>query len=174
MTGSARRLARGRAHLRLSPRTRVALAVRGMERTRPTRPPFGRIALVVFFGATVGLASMGGVAAMVGAGVIGTLTSGLPDPTSLASLDFAQPTIVYDRSGKVELARFARERRRVVTFEEVPPLVLDTTTAAEDRTFWQNDGFDVGAIIAAAYQNASGESRAERGASTITQQLVRA
>jgi membrane peptidoglycan carboxypeptidase len=145
-----------------------------MDRARPTRPPFGRIAAVVFFAAVVGLVSMGGVAAMVGASVIGSLSTGLPDPTSLASLDFAQPTIVYDRTGKVELARFEREKRRVVTFDEVPLLVVDTTTAAEDRTFWKNDGFDLGAIVAAAYQNATGESSGERGASTITQQLVRA
>ena len=174
MGGSARGLTDRRAHLRLSPRTRAALAVRGMDRARPTRPPFGRIAAVVFFAVTLGVASMGGVAAMVGASVIGSLSNGLPDPTSLASLDFAQPTIVYDRTGKVELARFEREKRRVVTFDEVPRLVLDTTTAAEDRTFWQNDGFDLGAIVAAAYQNVTGESSGERGASTITQQLVRA
>src|SRR5438093_3053532 len=174
MGGSARGLTDRRAHLRLSPRTRAAIAVRGMDRARPTRPPIGRIAAVVFFAVTLGVASMGGVAAMVGASVIGSLSNGLPDPTSLASLDFAQPTIVYDRTGKVELARFEREKRRVVTFDEVPRLVLDTTTAAEDRTFWQNDGFDLGAIVAAAYQNVTGESSGERGASTITQQLVRA
>jgi membrane peptidoglycan carboxypeptidase len=145
-----------------------------MNRARPTRLPFGRIAAVAFFAVAVGLASMGGVAAMVGASVIGSLTTGLPDPANLASLDFAQPTIVYDRTGKVELARFEREKRRVVTFAQVPPLVLDTTTAAEDRTFWQNEGFDLGAIVAAAYQNATGDNRGERGASTITQQLVRA
>jgi membrane peptidoglycan carboxypeptidase len=174
MIGAARGVQHRRAHLRLSPRTRAALAVRGLDRARPSRPPFGRIALVVFFAATVGLASMGGVAAMVGASVIGSLTSGLPDPANLASLDFAQPTIVYDRTGTVELARFEREKRRVVTFDEVPELVLDTTTAAEDRTFWQNEGFDLGAIVAAAYQNATGDTNGERGASTITQQLVRA
>src|SRR5439155_15909985 len=36
------------------------------------------------------------------------------------------------------------------------------------------DGFDLGAIVAAAFQNVTGESQGERGASTITQQLVRA
>jgi membrane peptidoglycan carboxypeptidase len=174
MTGYARRLSHRRARLRLSPRTRAALVVRGLDRARPRRPPFGRIALVLVLATIVGLASMGGVSAMVGASVIGSLTRGLPDPAQLNSLDFAQPTVVYDRTGKVELARFEREKRRVVTFTEIPQLVLDTTTAAEDRTFWQNDGFDLAAIVAAAYQNASGESTGERGASTITQQLVRA
>src|SRR5439155_762319 len=47
-----------------------------------------------------------------------------------------------------------------------------TARSAEDRTFWTNDGFDPAAIIAAVADNASTGS--SRGASTITQQLVRA
>src|SRR5262245_51852034 len=139
MTGSERRLPRHRAHIRLSPRTRAAIAVRDLERSRPRRLPVFRILAAAFLAVTIGLASMGGVAAMLGASVLGSLANGLPDPATLTSLDFAQPTVIYDRSGTVELARFEREKRRVVTFTEIPPLVLDTTTAAEDRTFWQND-----------------------------------
>ena len=100
------------------------------------------------------------------------LTAGLPDPAMLRSLGFAQPTIVYDRAGKVELGRFQAERRRVVAFDDVPRLVLDATTTAEDRTFWDNAGIDVAAIVAAMGEMAAGEG--QRGASTITQQLVRA
>ncbi|MEA2578814.1 MAG: hypothetical protein QOD78_2402, partial [Chloroflexota bacterium] len=54
----------------------------------------------------------------------------------------------------------------------IPPLVLDATTTAEDRTFWDNAGVDPAALISAVAENASGAR--ERGASTITQQLVRA
>ena len=103
---------------------------------------------------------------------VGVLSIGLPDPSRLQALTFAQPTIIYDRSGKVELGRFTREDRRVVTFADVPPLVLDAATTAEDRTFWSNNGFDMPAIVSAVAQGASGAG--ERGASTITQQLVRA
>ena len=133
----------------------------------------GRILLVLTAVAVLVTGSLGGIGVVVGTGVIGSLTDTLPEP-SLDSLSFAQPTIVYDRTGTVELARFEREKRRVVTYDEVPQLVLDATTTAEDRTFWTNDGFDPAAIAAAAYQNATGESTEERGASTITQQLVRA
>ena len=49
--------------------------------------------------------------------------------------------------------------------------MLDATTTAEDRTFWDNDGFDVQAMVAAAIETLQGDGR---GASTITQQLVRA
>src|SRR4029079_11294618 len=84
----------------------------------------------------------------------------------------AEPMKIYDRTGKVELARFQREERRVVTFTDVPHLVLDATTSAEDRTFWSNSGYDAAAILSAVAEGASGVR--ERGASTITQQLVRA
>ncbi|HEX5012792.1 MAG TPA: transglycosylase domain-containing protein [Candidatus Limnocylindrales bacterium] len=117
----------------------------------------------------VAVASSLGLAATA---AVAVLSSDLPDPSTLNSLTFSQPTVVYDRTGTVQLGVFQQERRRVIAFDQVPKLVLDATTTAEDRTFWQNAGFDPAAILSAIAENASGES--ERGASTITQQLVRA
>ena len=144
-------------------------------RDRPVRRGSSRVtAVIVAALATflIGSLLLAGVAAVGTVAVVSALSQGLPDPTNLGALTFAQPTIVYDRTGKVELGRFQREQRRVVTFDEVPHLIIDTTTTAEDRTFWTNDGFDPAAIIAAVADNASTGS--SRGASTITQQLVRA
>ena len=176
MTGSTRRLPQGRTQFRLSPRTRAAVvAMRaGRHRKRPSRAPFGKLLLAMLVVVVLGFGSAGGAAVVVGTGVIGSLSDGLPDPTNLAGLSFSQGTIIYDRTGTVELARFEREKRRVVSYHEVPRLILDATTTAEDRTFWENGGFDPAAIAAAAYQNTTGEESGERGASTITQQLVRA
>jgi peptidoglycan glycosyltransferase len=141
------------------------------------RPPTGRsrattilVAALATF--TIGTSLLAGLAAVGTAAAVGALSEDLPNPTSLGALTFAQPTIVYDRTGTVQLGRFQREQRRVVTFDEVPKLVLDATTTAEDRTFWDNGGFDPAAIVAAVAGNAS--TGGERGASTITQQLVRA
>ena len=124
--------------------------------------------------AAAGLAVVGSVAfaGVMAVSTLGVMSTGLPDPTALDSLGFDQPTIVYDRAGKVELGRFEDQRRRVLTFEAIPKTILDATTAAEDRTFWQNAGVDLPALLSAAAENASGTSG--RGASTITQQLVRA
>jgi membrane peptidoglycan carboxypeptidase len=120
----------------------------------------------------VGTLAMAGIAAVGTAAAVAALSQGLPDPTNLAALTFSQPTIVYDRTGKVQLGVFQREQRRVVSYDEVPKLILDATTTAEDRTFWQNSGFDPAAILSAVGDQVAGVS--ERGASTITQQLVRA
>ena len=127
----------------------------------------GTIGLVV----VLILSSAIGTAGVVTVASITALSQGLPDPSAFATLSFDQPTIVYDRTGKTELARFQRTKRSVIDYRDVPPLVLDVTTTAEDRTFWENDGFDVTAMVAAAVETVQGDGR---GASTITQQLVRA
>jgi membrane peptidoglycan carboxypeptidase len=120
----------------------------------------------------VGSLLLAGVTIIGVAAAVTVLSQDLPDPSNLAALTFDQPTIVYDRTGQIQLGRFQREQRRVVTYDEVPKLVVDATTTAEDRTFWDNEGFDPAAILSAAADNATGVSG--RGASTITQQLVRA
>ncbi len=97
---------------------------------------------------------------------------GLPDPKeALTDLEFEQQTIVYDRTGKVELARLGTLKREVVTFDAIPGEMLDATTSIEDQNFWENPGFDPGAIVSAFLDTLEGRPR---GASTITQQLVRA
>ena len=49
--------------------------------------------------------------------------------------------------------------------------MIDATTAIEDKDFWENAGFDPIGIVSAGLDTLSGRPR---GASTITQQLVRA
>src|SRR5262245_34932518 len=139
------------------------------QKPRNRLPAFIAIALAIVLGASAAGIAMFGLAATA---TVAYLSEDLPDPSQLQTLTFAQPTIVYDRDGKVELGRFQTVQRRVVDYLDVPRLVLDATTTAEDRTFWTNGGFDLEAIVSAIAENASGES--DRGASTITQQLVRA
>ena len=120
------------------------------------------------------------VAAIVvaGAGLVFTVgtynhyAAGLPDPAkALQNIQFDQQTIIYDRTGKIELARLGDLKREIVTFADLTPEILDATTAVEDKDFWVNPGFDPGGIVAAGLDTVNGRPR---GASTITQQLVRA
>jgi penicillin-binding protein 1A len=114
---------------------------------------------------------------LAGAGALFTVAAynyyaaGLPDPKeALTKLDFEQQTIISDRTNKVELARLGTLRRELVTFDQIPGEMLDATTAIEDKDFWVNAGFDPLGIISAGLDTISGRPR---GASTITQQLVR-
>ena len=147
------------------------------RRAMGRRPSGGRgttVATVV--GATIAallggslLVVVVGLAAVVGA--YNQYAAGLPAPAEiLNNIQFEQQTFVYDRTGKVELARLGDLKRELVEFEDIPGEVLDATTAIEDKDFWTNPGFDPFAIISAGIDTVSGRPR---GASTITQQLVR-
>jgi len=97
---------------------------------------------------------------------------GLPDPQSAFNdLSFDEPTTIWDRTNEVQLATFGDLNRSLVTFDQIPPELIDATTAIEDKDFWTNPGFDVGGFIAATIDTLTGHPR---GGSTITQQLVRA
>jgi len=66
----------------------------------------------------------------------------------------------------------AREERRLVRLEDVPPLLVATLQAVEDRDFKHHAGVDWTGILRALWVNLRhGEIR--QGASTLTQQLVR-
>lgn len=113
-----------------------------------------------------------------GVGFVGTVSAysyysrGLPDPTELfENLEFEQPSTVLDRTGTVELAKFGVLRRELVGFDQIPGEMIDATTAVEDKDYWTNPGFDMGAVVSAGLDTLAGNPR---GASTITQQLVRA
>jgi peptidoglycan glycosyltransferase len=132
--------------------------------SRPTAA--GWLALVVFgFLAVMGFLS----AVVIVAGYV-SLTRDLKPPQDLEKILPAEESIIYDRTGKTELARFGDIHREVVTFDQLPKFLVDATTAVEDKSFWTNSGFDPAAIVASGLDALRGNAR---GASTITQQLVR-
>jgi peptidoglycan glycosyltransferase len=124
------------------------------------------VAVIVWF-LLAGLALLGGAASVA---AFAGLTDGLKDPKTLEDATVQQESVIYDRTGQIELARVGQTHRDVVSFQEIPPIVIDAQTAVEDKTFWDNSGFDPLAIVSAGIDSLRGRSR---GASTITQQLVR-
>jgi len=65
-----------------------------------------------------------------------------------------------------------REKRRLVKFADIPRVLVDAVTSAEDKHFFQHSGFDPSRIIKAAYVDLK-QGRKEQGASTLSQQLAR-
>jgi penicillin-binding protein 1A len=119
--------------------------------------------VLLVLGATGALASVAGYT---------YLAKDLADPKeTLEKLDFTSQSAVYDRTGKVLLAKLGDDRREVVSFDQIPPALVDATTSVEDKTFWDNSGFDPAGFVSAAIDTINGN---DRGGSTITQQLVRA
>src|SRR5712692_9794144 len=126
--------------------------------------PSGLFALIL---ATGGLLLLGGGAALA------FFTADLPSPQDLAKEPLAQSTKVYDRTGAQLLYQFSEENREVVSYEEIPQVLIDATVAAEDKSFWTNPGVDVLGIVRAVVSDVSGRGSGQGGASTITQQLVK-
>ena len=109
----------------------------------------GWVAIIVFGF----LAGLGIIAALAAVGVYVALASDLAPPRpELTQYQLPEETVIYDRTGKTELARFGGAKREVVTFDQIPPILLDATTAVEDKTFWDNAGFDPVAIVSAGLE----------------------
>ena len=77
-----------------------------------------------------------------------------------------EPQLITNLSGP------SREKRRFVKFRDIPPVLVQAVTSAEDKRFFQHSGFDPMRIIKAAYTDLR-DRRNEQGASTLTMQLAR-
>nr|MDQ3045438.1 transglycosylase domain-containing protein [Chloroflexota bacterium] len=112
------------------------------------------------------------------AGVAGTLAAyrqvnaDLPNAAAVAVNTF-QTTRIYDRNGLLlqEVDNPNSGWRSFVPLNQVSQEMIDATVAAEDATFWTNQGVEPLAIARGAAINLSGSGSS--GGSTITQQLVR-
>src|SRR3954454_6083113 len=127
------------------------------------------VALPMLLFASMAVVALFGLVAVVG--VFALYSQGLQPATDLEKIQFSSQSVIYDRTGTVQLATFGGGQGRVpVTFDQIPPVLIDATTAIEDKSFWTNTGVDPVGIVSAALDSVRGDSR---GASTITQQLVR-
>jgi penicillin-binding protein 1A len=110
--------------------------------------------------------------------------SGLPNLESFIRFEPPTTGVVRDVHGKV-IIELAREYRRVVTYEEVPPILRQAIMAAEDKSFFSHSGVDYGALPRVVQKTAA-RSLGEwwkgghglrlllpQGGSTLSQQLVR-
>lgn len=76
---------------------------------------------------------------------------------------------IYTADGKL-IGKFYRQNRTPVAYKDISPLLIKTLVATEDAHFFLHLGIDAGAIVSGIFSTATGD---QRGASTITQQLVK-
>ncbi|HEX8106509.1 MAG TPA: PBP1A family penicillin-binding protein [Kofleriaceae bacterium] len=95
----------------------------------------------------------------------------LPDYQTLADYHPKQVTVIADGNDR-RIGEIYSERRTVVPYDKVPPIVVDAFVAAEDNSFWTHRGVDYWGMFRALLTNLrAGHTR--QGASTITQQVVK-
>jgi penicillin-binding protein 1A len=126
-----------------------------------------------FLGGVFSTVTLGIVAVALGiGGILFMYSRDLPDHETLAN--YTPPTIsrIYSREGMV-VDEFASERRLFVAAEDMPDLVAHAFVSAEDRNFYEHGGYDPRAIAAAVVEAVRSRGRDVRGASTITQQVMK-
>jgi penicillin-binding protein 1A len=67
----------------------------------------------------------------------------------------------------------ANEERILVSYDELPPVLVQAVLSAEDRKFFEHNGVDPLGISRAIFQDLIGGSQSKQGGSTITQQYVK-
>ena len=100
-----------------------------------------------------------------------TLYNELPNIIKVEDYDPLLVSEVFDRSGK-KIGEFAREKRTLVPYDQIPKVVIDAFLSAEDSSFFQHSGINYFAILRAVLANLQAGEKVQ-GASTITQQVAR-
>jgi penicillin-binding protein 1C len=163
----------------MNSRRKVILTKRRRGRRDSHRPNFlaWLASAVLILGTLVFLFNASTVFAGLGTafGIYSYYAADLPDPHAIETeQENFETTKIYDRTGKVLLYEVFDPRlgdREYLTLDQIPQSCRDVTVALEDKTFWDNPGFDPEGIARAFWQNLQGG--AIQGASSITQQLVK-
>jgi penicillin-binding protein 1A len=112
--------------------------------------------------------------AILGGSLLGVFLAYENDLPQISSLEDFQPNIitqVFAADGSV-LGEFAIEKRVVIGFRDVPPVLRNAIVAVEDAEFWKHLGINPWRIPGAALANFR-SGRKEQGSSTLTMQLSR-
>jgi membrane peptidoglycan carboxypeptidase len=113
---------------------------------------------------------VGVTALLIMFGGMGAVYAGLQVPLP-ADAGAKQVSRIYYADGKTLLATVGAENRTNVPLSQVPIWMQHAIIAAEDRTFYDNNGISLGGIARAMWANVRGQE--VQGGSTITQQYVK-
>ncbi len=127
------------------------------------------LALLIVVSASIA----GSVSAVAGA--YSYFTQDLPEPQEIEVADENfETTEIYDRTGEHMIARVIDPtggERVWVSLDDLPENLLNATVASEDRSFWENAGFNPRGIARAFWADIRGQEI--QGGSSITQQLIK-
>jgi len=95
----------------------------------------------------------------------------LPDIDNLREVRLQVPLKVLSRDGRL-IAEFGEKRRNPLTFEQIPPHMIEAILSAEDANFFHHPGVDYRGLLRAGIQLAL-TGKKKQGGSTITMQVAR-
>ncbi len=118
------------------------------------------------------LVGLGLIVALAGLGVLYHLyNTQLPSVDELGEVRYQMPMRIHDREGGL-IAEFGDQRRFPVSYDQLPPVLVDAFVAAEDDRFFEHIGVDFLGLARAGIELVrTGEK--SQGGSTITMQVAR-
>ena len=155
-----------------------------MVKSRLTSPFFSRLRILEllvrsvqgvfgFLGTVFTLVSMSTIVCGLSlGGIFWVYGRDLPSHKFLAQ--YKPPTIsrIYSAEGKI-IDEFAKERRLFTPANEIPSLIKHAFISAEDKNFYNHPGYDLRGILSALVDAVQSRGKRIRGASTITQQVMK-
>jgi len=121
--------------------------------------------------ATIVAAFVAAAGAGILSGVLFAYAGDLPQITALDNYNPSTITRVYSAQGQL-IGEFATQRRVIVSYDDINPLLREGIIATEDASFEHHFGLNVKRIFAAIITDVI-ERRRAQGASTLTQQVAR-
>ena len=112
----------------------------------------------------MGALAIGGVLFMYG--------RDLPSYETLSQYTPKTISRIYSAEGRI-IDEFAVERRLFTPAEEIPDIVKQAFISAEDKNFYEHQGFDAMGMVSAFVDAVESRGENVRGASTITQQVMK-
>ncbi|MGH9616767.1 MAG: penicillin-binding protein 1A, partial [Acidobacteriaceae bacterium] len=143
---------------------------RGAARRGDFRPPSNRRKKLAGSAAFAILAILAALFGALG-GLLLIYTVDLPQIQDLERYRPNTTTMLYDVHGN-EIGSFALERRIVVGYDDISPVLRNAVISVEDKNFESHWGVNLFRVAGAAYRDLTEDRRAQ-GASTLTMQLAR-
>lgn len=88
-----------------------------------------------------------------------------------AELYNKEATVIYANDGATEIARYGSENVELVTYNDLPQVLIDALIATEDSRFFQHNGFDAARFVKASVGQLAGKNAG--GASTLSMQVIK-
>ncbi|MCR1897801.1 transglycosylase domain-containing protein [Irregularibacter muris] len=126
---------------------------------------FWRLSLIIILLVTI-----------IGAGTVGGVVFSYirsAEPLNKDNFVYMEPSVIVDKNGDFYQELQGKEKREVVSIEDIPDMVQKAFISIEDERFEKHKGFDIQGIGQAVLQGIKAGNLKTAGGSTITQQLIK-
>lgn len=97
----------------------------------------------------------------------------LPSIETIEQDVLPESTVIYDRNGGELYKLYDEEKRTYVAYAGISDSMKNAIIAAEDKTFFENQGIDLRGLVRSGVNFAFGKTDKIQGTSTISQQLIK-